>query len=174
MNNIKLVLGFCFLCATTLVLSSCADENDCSRTGRPMMNCAFLTTNPDTKEGKEYVLDSLTVTALGTDEKIIDNQKNVKTVVLPLRYTTDNTVLVFHYDPKRNPLHTDTLYISHKNDQQFQSLECGFAIFQTINAAKVGKGTSVTQKHSVESAKVVFKEANHYGKTNLEIHYKFR
>lgn len=174
MNNIKSLIALCFGCVMISFFSSCADENDCSRTGRPMMHCALVATNPDTKETKEYVLDSLTVTALGTDEKIINNQKNVKSLVLPLRYTVDNTVLIFQYDPNRNPLHADTLYITHKNDQQFQSLECGFAIFQTINAAKVGKSTSATQKHVMESAKIIFKEANQYGKTNLEIHYKHR
>ncbi len=42
-------------------------------------------------------LDSLTITAFGTDSIILNNQKRVHGLSLPLRYTADSTVLVFHY-----------------------------------------------------------------------------
>lgn len=54
---------------------SCSEEADCSMTTRAMMQCYLYTLDPDTKVVSNDTLDSLTVTAFGTDSVIINNQK---------------------------------------------------------------------------------------------------
>ena len=56
---------------------SCSEEADCSMTTRAMMQCYLYTLDPDTKVVSNDTLDSLTVTAFGTDSVIINNQKKV-------------------------------------------------------------------------------------------------
>lgn len=84
---------------TGAIFSACSEESDCSMTGRPMVYANMYTINPETKAVLNDTLDSLTVTAFGTDSIIINNQKKVHDIALPLRYTSDSTILVFHYTP---------------------------------------------------------------------------
>ena len=97
------------------IVISCSEEADCSMTTRAMMQCYLYTLDPDTKVVSNDTLDSLTVTAFGTDSVIINNQKKVHDLSLPLRYTADSTVLVFHYSKTL----TDTLVIHQTNTPYF-------------------------------------------------------
>lgn len=69
---------------------------------RPMMECYLYTVDRESKRVLNDTLDSLTITAFDTDSIILNNQKRVHSLSLPLRYTADSTVLIFHYskDPK--------------------------------------------------------------------------
>ena len=60
------------------IVISCSEEADCSMTTRAMMQCYLYTLDPDTKVVSNDTLDSLTVTAFGTDSVIINNQKKVQ------------------------------------------------------------------------------------------------
>lgn len=60
---------------TGAILSACSEESDCSMTGRPMVYAKMYTINPETKAVLNDTLDSLSVTAFGTDSIIINNRK---------------------------------------------------------------------------------------------------
>ena len=130
---------------------SCSEEADCSMTTRAMMQCYLYTLDPDTKVVSNDTLDSLTVTAFGTDSVIINNQKKVHDLSLPLRYTTDSTVLVFHYSKTL----TDTLVIHQTNTPYFLS---------AITDVRYSR-------HSLDSIRVANKEAGIYGAENLKLFY---
>ena len=49
------------------IVISCSEEADCSMTTRAMMQCYLYTLDPDTKVVSNDTLDSLTVTAFGTE-----------------------------------------------------------------------------------------------------------
>ena len=113
---------------TGAILSACSEESDCSMTGRPMVYAKMYTINPETKAVLNDTLDSLSVTAFGTDSIIINNQKKVHDIALPLRYTSDSTILVFHY----TRLLRDTMVILQTNTPYFQSMDCGYSMKQNI------------------------------------------
>lgn len=92
-NLIRIFLILVIVGAGISIGSSCSDENDCSLAGRPMMYCTLYTLDEITDDRVKDTLDSLTITALGTDSIILNNEKNVHTLMLPLRYTSDTTVL---------------------------------------------------------------------------------
>ncbi len=92
-NLIRIFLILVIVGACISIGSSCSDENDCSLAGRPMMYCTLYTLDEITDDRVKDTLDSLTITALGTDSIILNNEKNVHTLMLPLRYTSDTTVL---------------------------------------------------------------------------------
>lgn len=91
-NLIRIFLIVVIVGAGISIGSSCSDENDCSLAGRPMMYCTLYTIDEITDLRVNDTLDSLTITALGTDSIILNNQKKVHTLMLPLRYTSDTTV----------------------------------------------------------------------------------
>ena len=162
------------ICATGSIYTSCSEENDCSMTGRPMMNCSFYTIVPDTRTVRRDTLDSLTITAYGTDSVILNNEKDVYSLLLPLRYTNDTTIFVFHYNPAGQPNHVDTLYVIQENTPYFQSMECGYMMEQDILSVHTGRPGSNSQPDRIDSLNLRNQEANANGIENLQIFYRYR
>lgn len=171
-NLIRIFLILVIVGAGISIGSSCSDENDCSLAGRPMMYCTLYTLDEITDDRVKDTLDSLTITALGKDSIILNNEKNVHTLMLPLRYTSDTTVFVFRYDPKHRPNDVDTLYIVQQNTPYFQSMECGYMMKQNILGTRFGNTRNSSER--IGSLRILNKEANTNEIQNLEIFYKYR
>lgn len=172
-NLIRIFLILTIIGGAISINSSCSDENDCSMAGRPMIYCTFKTNNPDDNNAVQNdTLDSLTVRAMGTDSIILNNEKDVHTVMLPLRYTSDSTVFIFQYDPTRNPLNQDTVYIVQENTPYFQSMECGYMMKQNIVSSSFGNRTNSTEQ--ITSIELRNKEANSNEIENLQIFFNYR
>ena len=138
-----------------------------------MMYCTFKTNDPDNDNAVlNDTLDSLTVRAMGTDSIILNNEKDVHTVMLPLRYTSDSTVFIFQYDPVRNPEDVDTVYIVQENTPYFQSMECGYMMKQNIISAAFGNRKNSTEK--ITFIELRNKEANSNEIENLQIFFNYR
>jgi len=157
---VKFIITGAFLFPILSVVISCSEEADCSMATRAMMQCYFYTLDPETEVVSNDTLDSLTVTAFGTDSIIINNQKKVHDLSLPLRYTADSTVLVFRYSKTL----TDTLVVYQTNMPYFLSMDCGYQMKQSIKDVNYSR-------HSLDSIRIVNKEAGIYGTENLKLFY---
>ena len=157
---VKFIITGAFLFPILSVVISCSEEADCSMATRAMMLCYFYTLDPETEVVSNDTLDSLTVTAFGTDSIIINNQKKVHDLSLPLRYTADSTVLVFRYSKTL----TDTLVVYQTNTPYFLSMDCGYQMKQSIKDVNYSR-------HSLDSIRIVNKEAGIYGTENLKLFY---
>ena len=173
-NLIRIFLIVVIVGASISIGSSCSDENDCSLAGRPMMYCTLYTIDEITDRRVNDTLDSLTITALGTDSIILNNQKKVHTLMLPLRYTSDTTVFILWYNPNSptNKKDVDTLYIIQKNTPYFQSMECGYMMKQNILSTKFGNTKNSSER--IDSLHIQNKEANTNEIENLQIFYRYR
>lgn len=159
---VKLVLLCLIAYPIAGIVSSCSEEEDCSMNARPMMQCYLYTIDEQSRVVRD-TLDSLTITAFGTDSVILNNQKNVSSLSLPLRYTADSTVLVFHYsrDPR---FRNDTLVIRQQNTPYFLSMDCGYQMKQAIT------GGSYT-RNALDSIHIETAEVSIYGNENLQLFY---
>lgn len=157
---IRLVISGAILCPIISIAVSCSEEADCSMGTRAMLQCNLYTLD-DSRTVKKDTLDSLTVTAYGTDSVIINNQKKVHGLSLPLRYTADSTKLVFRYSQTE----ADTIVIHHANTAYFLSMDCGYQMKQTVT------GTPRYTRHIFDSIYVSNKEAGIYGRENLKLFY---
>ena len=157
---VKFIITGTILFPILSVVISCSEEADCSMATRAMMQCYFYTLDPETEVVSNDTLDSLTVTAFGTDSIIITNQKKVHDLSLPLRYTADSTVLVFRYSKTL----TDTLVVYQTNTPYFLSMDCGYQMKQSIKDVNYSR-------HSLDSIRIVNKEAGIYGTENLKLFY---
>ena len=171
-NLIRIFLIVVIVGAGISIGSSCSDENDCSLAGRPMMYCTLYTIDEITDLRVNDTLDSLTITALGTDSIILNNEKKVHKIMLPLRYTSDSTVFILQYNPVDNPDDVDTLYIVQQNTPYFQSMECGYMMKQNIISTEVKNGEDSSEK--IDSIYFRNKEANSNEIENLQIFFKYR
>ena len=159
-NLVRTFLLFMMVGIAGSIYTSCSDENDCSLAGRPMMYCSFKVLNPDNKlEVLNDTLDSLTIKALGTDSIILNNEKKVSKLMLPLRYTNDSTVFILQY-------------IVQENRPYFQSMECGYMMKQNIVSARFGNKAGSSEK--IDSIYFRNKEANSNEIENLQIFFKYR
>ena len=156
---IRIIFGSLLLCVFIGFTASCSEEADCSMAERPMMNCNLYTLDRDGYAIRD-TLDSLTVTAWGTDSIIVNNQQDVRDLTLPLRYTADSTVLVFRYS--RNT--TDTILIRHTNTPYFLSMDCGFQMKQTITGVRCSY-------HKLDSISTTNNEAGINGRENIRLFY---
>lgn len=157
-DSLLIILIICPILST--IVSSCAEEADCSMMGRPMIWCGFYTINEE-RVRVDSILDSLTVTAFYTDQLIVNNDKNVKYVSLPLRYTNDSTIFVFHY----NQTERDTILIKHSNTPYFISMECGYEMRQAMLEEPQKTG------HRIDSIYVSNDNTNTNGTENLAIFF---
>lgn len=157
-----LLLGMAIY-VVTAALVSCNDDEDCSMNARPMMQCTLYTIDRTTGEMIKDTLDSLSITALGTDSLILNNQKQVHKLTLPLRYTADSTVLVLHYS-KDADIPKDTLVIRQTNTPYFLSMDCGYQMKQTINGSSYSR-------HRLDSIYIQNREAGIYEKENIQLFY---
>ncbi|WP_291529529.1 DUF6452 family protein [Bacteroides sp. UBA939] len=160
---VKLVLLFLIAYPVTGIIYSCSEEEDCSMNARPMMLCNFYTKNAETGVVVKDTLDSLTITVYNSDSIILNNQKMVHSLSLPLCYTADSTVLIFHYseDPQFGK---DTIVIRQKNTPYFLSMECGYQMKQSIT----GESHS---RNQLDSIHIQNPDAGIHGTENLQLYY---
>lgn len=156
---IRFIITGALLYPIVSIIMSCSEEADCSMTARPMMKCILYTID-EANVVHNDTLDSLTVTALKTDSIIINNQKKVHDLLLPLRYAVDSTVLIFHY----STISRDTLTIRQVNTPYFLSMDCGYQMKQTILSVD-------HSRRMLDSIYISNKEANIYGTENLKLFY---
>lgn len=154
-----------------IAFSACSEESDCSMTSRPMVHAYIYTYDRENNQVLNDTLDSLTVTAFGTDSVIINNQKKVHDIALPLRYTSDSTILVFHY----NRLLRDTMLIMQENTAYFESMDCGYSMKQNIRSITPLGYTEANEKkyNSIDSLYIKSNAANINGTENLKIFYRY-
>ena len=157
---IKLIIVTIFSYSLAHIMMACSEEADCSMTTRAMLQCNIYSIDPETGVAYKDTLDSLTITAYGTDSIILNNQKEVINLSLPLRYTTDSTVLVFHYDRR----YKDTLTIHQENTPYFISMDCGYQMKQSVTNIRCSH-------HRLDSVYITNKEAGTNGTENIKLFY---
>ena len=172
-NLVRIFFLLIIVGAAIGIHSSCSVVVDCSMAGGPFMYFSFIFNVPDNDIAVlNDSLDSLTVRAMGTDSIILNNEKDVHTVMLPLRYTSDSTVFIFQYNPVLNPEDVDTVYIVQESTPYFQSMECGYMMKQNIISAAFGNRKNSTEK--ITSIELRNKEANSNEIENLQIFFNYR
>lgn len=156
---VRLILSSVLFYSVFSSFISCSEEADCSMAERPMINCNLYTLNAEGLAVND-TLDSLTVTAFGTDSLIVNNQQDVSNIILPLRYTVDSTILVFRYSRYT----MDTITIHHTNTPYFLSMDCGYQMQQFLTSVRY-------TRHRLDSIHVTNNEAGIYGRENMQLFY---
>lgn len=150
---------------------SCAEEDDCSGNARHMLTANLLTvfSTDSARWETSYSLDVLNVYAYGTDSIIINDDQNVNSLSLPLRYNVEETTLVFSYvyhvgDTLPQFYDKDTIVFHHHNTPYFLTLDCNFVVKQEITDMKY-------TTHVLDSIVIVNPTASNNGTENIKIYY---
>jgi hypothetical protein len=158
MRKITHYFIFGLLALVALQFVSCSEDADCSGTARKMMYATFYKkANTAVKD----TLDSLTVTAFGTDSVLVNKDAKVTGEQLPLNWTADSTVLIFKY---AGTTKKDTIRVYHTNVPTFVSMECGYTMAQTMSKVTYTKNV-------LDSIYLAYKLANTDAIQNIKIYY---
>lgn len=171
LRGLACVVGVCLM-ATVMV--SCSEEDDCSANARKMLNatvCKTIVTEHERFTAADTIPE-LYVTAIGTDSVIINDETNVTSMSLPLRFYEGSTTMVLSYvlsaaDTLLTPGSKDTVTFSHDNTVYFLSMDCNYAVLQKLT------GISYTTHH-IDSIVVTNTTANSDGTENIKIYPKHR
>lgn len=109
--------------------------------------------------GNQVILtDTLTVSAMGTENVLVNRNVNTKELLLPLSYHAPADTFVLHYYGKTYSLE-DTLYVQKSNDLYFESPDCPTLMMHTIQGASCADVFLASVE--VMSNKVNFEEVVH-------------
>jgi hypothetical protein len=160
MKNLITKLFMYTLASTYIVLSaaSCVEEENCSQYGRESLTCNVYKLQ-DSKAVKD-TLDSLHVTAFGTDSIILNRGAKIRNFSLPLRYTSDTTTFVLKYINNIK----DTVRVIHTNTPKFVSMDCGYQVSQMVEKISY-------TKHQLDSIHISDGKANTTGIENIKLFY---
>lgn len=153
------------------IICSCTEDDDCSGNVRRMLTANILTViSTDTARWETpYTLDVLNVYAYGTDSVIINDDQDVKTLSLPLRFNVEETIMVFSYmlhseDTLPQRYDKDTIVFRHHNTPYFLTLDCNFVVKQELTDLQY-------TTHVLDSIVIVNPTASNNGTENIKIYY---
>lgn len=116
------------------ILAAC-ETNDC-----PLNNVVYSTYGfyAVTEEGESQVriLDTLTVTAAGTDSVLVNRLVNGDGVELPVSYSAPTDTLVFQFTDTLRRKREDTIWISKENVPHYESPECPASMFHRVTSVR--------------------------------------
>ena len=114
-------------------------------------------------QGEDAALsDTLTITAAGTDQILLNKQLGASLIQIPLSYTAQTDTFYLNINGRseeREYEMTETLYVSKTNEQFFESPDCPTRIFHTIE--KVWSEGVFVDSASIVDAKVNFYDVTH-------------
>lgn len=170
--SFKILLMLFAGCLLAGLAAACSEEDDCSENARHMLNatiCRAVVT-PEERFTAPDTIAELNVTAFGTDSVIVNDDQNVTSLSLPLRYNEGTTTMVFSYmlsasDTIPRLSRRDTITFSHDNTPYFLSMDCNYAVKQRLT------GIDYTT-HFIDSIVITDPIANVNGTENIKIYYR--
>lgn len=142
------------LLASVLVLLSSCDLLNCTQTDVSMLRMEIY----DAAGNKVMLRDTLTISACGTDQILVNRDVNTSEILLPLSYHAQRDTFIMRYYGKYYSMQ-DTLFVEKTNDVYFESPDCPTVMMHTI------LGASCTNEFlgavEVASEKVNFEEVTH-------------
>ena len=107
-------------------------------------------------------MDTLTVSALGTDSILVNSLVGASSLELPLSYMQEQDTLVLHIYGMDYNLR-DTMWVEKTNTTHFESPDCPTAMFHQI--------TSVRHTHHIIDSISITRSLVDYDQTeNIQIH----
>ncbi|NDV59095.1 DUF6452 family protein [Bacteroides sp. 519] len=158
--NITLIMAVISFVAGMVI--SCAEESDCSIVSRATLNGGFFSLS-ETNKPIAGSLATLTISVRTTEtesDTILNQDKNVQSLSLPLQYAVDTTAIILHYGEEIR----DTIVFKHTNTEYFVSMDCGFDMLQVVT-------DYYYTTHALDSIALTDKNTNKDGTENLRIFF---
>ncbi|MCD8317603.1 MAG: DUF6452 family protein [Paraprevotella sp.] len=151
------------------ILSTLAAIVACESTDCPINNVVYSTYGfyARTTEGESAikVLDTLTITASGTDSILINRLQNGSKVELPVSYSAPTDTLIFHFTDTLLRTQRDTLWLDKENSPHYESPDCPTSMFHYVTAIR-------WTSHLIDSVSIENPNINYNVSENFKIYFR--
>lgn len=113
--------------------------------------------------------DQLSVTPVGRDTLLLNSATNISSFLLPLKEGGERDTLLLHLSNSEGLAAQDTLFITHKPQPHFESLDCPCSVFQTITAVRATSHPLSEMPLTVDSVSLVRSIVNYDDVENVRI-----
>lgn len=132
------------------IFSSCTEEESCREENEVYLRVGFYSAGTL----NQISVDSIWVKGIGVDEYLYTNTKKAKQILLPLKKNGNQSDFIIRVNNE-----TDTLKISHTNQEYLIDYNCGCIITHQID-------TILNSNHGIQISKI----ENHSVETNVQEH----
>ena len=141
----------------------------CETTDCPLNNVVYSTYGfyaiTDEGESQVSILDTLTITAAGTDSVLLNRMVNANGVELPVSYSAAVDTLIFHFTDTLSRTRRDTIWIEKENIPHYESPTCPASMFHHV--------TGVRCTHRlIDSVQTVNPNINYNVSENFKIYFR--
>ena len=150
--------AFFLACIISLLGISSCETIDCTLNNTVAMKCIFY------QDGKAVQLDdTLTVTAVGVDNPLLNRKRGTSSMSLPLSFFNNVDTMLLHVSGENYSV-TDTVWIEKTSHNHFESPDCPVNMFHNI--------TAVRCTHLfIDSIRISRPDVDFYEDENLQIHF---
>ena len=150
--------AFFLACIISLLGISSCETIDCTLNNTVAMTCNFY------QDGKAVQLDdTLTVTAVGVENPLLNRKRGTSSMSLPLSFFNNVDTLLLHVSGENYSV-TDTVWIEKTSHNHFESPDCPVNMFHNI--------TAVRCTHLfIDSISISRPDVDFYEDENLQIHF---
>lgn len=163
MKKLKDIAGFLTVGIPAILIAAC-DSTEC-----PINNVVYSTYGfyaiADGAETQVSILDTLTVTAGGSDSVLVNRLTNGSQVELPVSYTCATDTLVFSFINEEQQERRDTIWIDKENSPHYESPDCPVSFFHYVTAVR---HTGVL----IDSVSIVNPNINYNVSENFKIYFR--
>ncbi len=163
MKRLKDIKGILAIIIPAILTVAC-DSTEC-----PINNVVYSTygfyTIADGTETPIGILDTLTVTAGGSDSVLINRLTNGNQVELPVSYTAATDTLVFTFVNTEQQERWDTIWIDKENIPHFESPDCPVSFFHNVTAVR-------HTRMLIDSVSIVNPNINYNVSENFKIYFR--
>lgn len=140
------------------------DTFDC-----PLNNTVFATfgfySQTDGVLSSVRLVDSLTVTAGGSDSILLNRQYNMSSIELPVSYTGETDTLALRFSNAEQQVTRDTIWITKTNHEHYESPSCPSSMFHTITNIRC-------TRRVVDTVLLVNPNIDYNGNENIQIVFR--
>lgn len=130
-----MLMGAGFLLALVFTLTGC-NEVACPLNNTIYATYTFYARDDQGKLQQIEVMDTLNVTAAGTDSILINRETGASQLQLPLSYRGRTDTLIFTLTNTAGISNRDTLWISKISSEYFESPDCPTVMFHEITGVR--------------------------------------
>lgn len=163
MKRTALAARLLALSLATVLLAAC-DSTSC-----PLNNTVYGTYGfyaiADGAETAVGVLDTLTVTAGGSDSVLVNRLQNGNKVELPMSYSCATDTLVFRFVNLDRQERRDTIWVNKENFPHYESPDCPVSFFHYITSVRCTRTL-------IDSVSIVNPNVDYNASENFKIYFR--
>ncbi len=135
-KRFKTVLTGIGLALTNILFITGCNEVACPLNNTIYATYAFYATDENNELQTVQVLDTLTITAAGTDSILINRETGASQLHLPLSHKGETDTLIFTFSNAAGSINRDTVWISKNSSEYFESPDCPTVMFHQITGVR--------------------------------------